>query len=423
MKNVHFTWLHLTDFHLNVTNKLWLDIKSSFFKDLKNIYNKCDFLDLILVTGDLAQRGDPKEFEEAGNILEEIRNELEKLGSLPQILIVPGEHDLKRVKNHNPVVENLKGIAHSPQQIEKLCEKESKYHREIIKEITNSFENYDNKVSKKYFPASSEINNLIFGIFPGDFSITIPKGGAKLGIVGLNTAFIQLADGDYKDKLFLHSCQFHEACGGDGQNWARKHHVCLLMTHHPVAYLDEKVKRQFEEYIGKHFTIHLCGHVHDANLKPIGDRGRPVIWISSGCSLFGAELKEEKTSCGYTVGRIGFFVKETRGNFILWPRRKNCGGFSPDSNIYIDEDEHTQPKYFELGEPFKIGPERPPPQSRREQKQRPVINNMSDNNSQNEEDNEIIIEKKIENFSNNRGVKSNKNIPSSLPQLTLKEKD
>ena len=67
--------------------------------------------------------------------------------------------------------------------------------------------------------------NVKSGLLPGDFAVTIEKEGVKLGIVGLNTSFLQLADGNYEGKLALHTQQFHAVCGGNGPAWTQDHQV------------------------------------------------------------------------------------------------------------------------------------------------------------------------------------------------------
>ena len=80
--------------------------------------------------------------------------------------------------------------------------------------------------------------DIQFGMLPGDFSWMFQKNDLRLGIVGLNTAFLQLTDKqDYQGRLVVHPRQFHTACGADGRAWAKSRHACLLMTHHPTEWL------------------------------------------------------------------------------------------------------------------------------------------------------------------------------------------
>ena len=47
-----------------------------------------------------------------------------------------------------------------------------------------------------------------------------------MGIVGLNSAYLQLADGNFENKLNLDVRQFHAVCNGNGADWAKQHDLC-----------------------------------------------------------------------------------------------------------------------------------------------------------------------------------------------------
>jgi 3',5'-cyclic AMP phosphodiesterase CpdA len=60
-----FSWLHLTDFHQGMVEQDWLlaGVMHRFFEDLDRLHDKCGPWDLVLFTGDLTQRGSPKNFK------------------------------------------------------------------------------------------------------------------------------------------------------------------------------------------------------------------------------------------------------------------------------------------------------------------------------------------------------------------------
>jgi 3',5'-cyclic AMP phosphodiesterase CpdA len=93
-----FSWLHLTDLHLGQSHAKWLwpNVREEFFKDLDDLHSKCGPWNAVLVTGDLTQRGAEEEFNEINHLLGSIWDTLERLGSKPILLAVPGNHDLVR---------------------------------------------------------------------------------------------------------------------------------------------------------------------------------------------------------------------------------------------------------------------------------------------------------------------------------------
>ncbi len=277
-----FNWLHLTDFHqgMNEQDWIWPNVKESFFADLNKLYDKYGPWDLVLFTGDLTQRGSAEEFQKLDEILTQLWEQFDKLGCSLKLLAVPGNHDLVR-PNKNPLIKLLRYWNNEPEvQNEFWRDPESPY-RQII---TEAFQNYTDWLTRQ--PLT--VDNLHLGLLPGDCSVTIEKGAAKLGIVGLNTSFLQLTGDNYEGKLVLHTHQFHHACGGDGPEWIKKHHACLLMTHHPPTWLTPKSR---EEHLNGGivaqgcFAVHLCGHLHGTNSQYIAKGGTRTRYIWQKCLI------------------------------------------------------------------------------------------------------------------------------------------
>ncbi len=66
-------------------------------------------------------------------------------------------------------------------------------------------------------------SKLTDGMLPGDFACTLPCGEQRIGIIGLNTAFLQLGGGDYQGQLVWDARQLHAVCGGAVDDWLREH--------------------------------------------------------------------------------------------------------------------------------------------------------------------------------------------------------
>ncbi len=337
-----FTWLHLTDLHQGMKQQHWLlpDVREIFFADLERLHDKCGPWDLVLFSGDLTQQGTVEDFRKIDELLEELWTHFDKLGSTPKLLAVPGNHDLVRPDEKRPAVKLLREWNEHPDIHEEFWDNRKSQYRQVV---VRAFKNYTAWQEKQPF----RVENLSTGILPGDFSASIEKDGARLGIAGLNTSFLQLGDGDYKGKLALHTSQFHEACGGDGPKWAKRHHACLLLTHHPSAWLAPESQQHLNENITAHgrFAAHLCGHLHEA--------GTETRHLWQGRPLFGLEHYGEgnETLHGYTVGTIEL----NRNNGILkgWPResrlQENGMEFVPDHSFRLsDNQQHTSPRLFKL---------------------------------------------------------------------------
>jgi len=334
---------------------LWPDVRARFFEDLERLHEKCGPWDLVLFTGDLTQRGSEEEFKEVDHILEELCEKLKGLGSSdPHFLAVPGNHDLVRPAKKTAAVRALIKWEDAEIREEFWADVQSEY-RQVI---TEAFADY----TKWWEQQSHKLQNITPGLLPGDFSATIEKDdGAKLGIVGLNTSFLQLTNDNYEGKLALHSLQFQEACNGDGPKWAKQHQTCLLLTHHPPLWLNPDSQQHLNGEITAHgrFAVHLCGHAHETVSREIAEGGAEARRIWQGRSLFGLEYFGENDDCqrlhGYTAGRIE--LHKNKGTLQLWPREARLQGeqrkIAPDYSLNLTDDQHTPPRDFRLLQSYK----------------------------------------------------------------------
>jgi len=328
---VSFNWLHLTDLHLGIDGMkdLWPNVEEEFFKDLGFLLNKAGSLDLVLFTGDLVQYGKSDEFKQVDLLLQEFWEWFKGKGFEPKLLAVPGNHDLVRPNNlEDPALINLM-YAWDKSEVQKpFWDKADSAQRKVVSE---AFTNYDNWWKNTAIPKPADYSD---GMLPGDFSASVKKDGINLGILGLNSAFLQLKKGDLKGKLAMHVRQFHKACGGNGPRWTKKHDVCFLLTHHPVDWMTKEAQEHFNDEIHsppERFALHLFGHMHEANLASLAEGGSYDRSRLQSCSLFGlkkwGEDDKKKRRHGYTLGQLR--IDGPSPNLCIWPRMaipKTVGG-------------------------------------------------------------------------------------------------
>jgi len=354
-----FRWLHLTDLHFGMPGQKWLwpNMQEEFFRDLARLHEKAGPWDLILFTGDFVQRGGPDEFAKLNGVLGRLWEKLRDLGSTPILLGVPGNHDLVRQKADNAAVASLRtGWADARVQKEFWENPKSDFRKVVQK----AFKNYIAWWEACPLPRP---NNFRPGLLPGDFSATLEKGGFKLGIVGLNTTFLQLEGGDYMGRLALSAQQFHEACGGDGAAWTNGQHVCFLLTHHPPNWLMEDSRQEMygEITIPGRFAVHLYGHMHQPFVQSLAVGGADPRREWQGCSLFGLEEWEERGEKkqrlhGYSAGLVEVVGETCR--ICQWPRKAQRHQAQhlhivPDYSFTL-EDEATRPELFQLAVPTRL---------------------------------------------------------------------
>lgn len=315
--SVTFSWLHVTDLHQGQRelDLLLPRVQTAFERDLRELHKQTGPLDLVLFTGDLTQRGSPEEFVAVNKTLLTIWNCLESLGSHPVLLAVPGNHDLVRPEPTDPRLAELSRWSADPAIGERFWSDPTSPHRTLV---AGAFANYASWWNDHRF---LRVSGHRSGIVPGDFSVVVEKRGFVLGVMGLNSAFLQLSDGEHQGKLDVSLQQFHAAAGGNASSWADRCHAALLLTHHPASWLAPGARQTFAEEIAGHFVGHLYGHMHEPELA-----GQRLLGSASGYrrlqgrSLFGLEYwgQSRSRSHGYSVGSLT--VQGDKATLQIWPR-------------------------------------------------------------------------------------------------------
>lgn len=343
------TWLHLTDLHQGLSGQQWLypSIRQAFYDDLEKLHNKINPIDLVLFTGDLTQgdktkEGHKKQFDALESTLQDLWEHLAKLGSSPKLLVVPGNHDLLRPNSKAAVIKAL-NTWHLDEEVREEFWKDP--NSEYRKTIERAFAEYQEWLESTQIP----LVGYNKGLLPGDFSAKVEKDGIRLGVVGLNSAFLQLTGADYLGKLDLHVQQLQEACSPDLPKWLGQHDFSILMTHHPITWLSKEAQDHFNEniYTPKSFLVHAFGHMHEPNQTTFSTSGSNPKRYLQGASLFGRETwlddknnKQQQRIHGYSIGSISIDIEPT---LTIWPRiaTKALGGhyrFDRDTRFEIDED-------------------------------------------------------------------------------------
>jgi hypothetical protein len=358
-----FNWLHLTDLHFGQPGQqsLWPNVREVFWRDLETLHAKSGPWDAVLFTGDLVYSGSAAEFDELENkFLGPLWEHFNTLGQkAPVMLAVPGNHDLVRPDYKKPKAAlrfmlQRKGFSEIAEEFwtDPNCE-----YRQII---ASSFANYESWARKNARLAGVE---LTAGILPGDFAATlsVETGEApplKIGISGVNTTFLQLANGDFTRRLAFNANQVSKACGGDLPAWVKAHDTCILMTHQGPEWFDEISFNQDYSEVNPsgRFGVHLFGHMHENTLRSTATGGGSIVRQWQGNSLFGLEKFGDPPRLdrrhGYAAGRIEF--ETDRASIRHWPRRaikdQNGWRFTPDhdSCVLLESESCTNPEHLEI---------------------------------------------------------------------------
>jgi predicted MPP superfamily phosphohydrolase len=372
-------WLHLTDLHMGMNEQSYLlpRFRQTLFDDLENLSQKSGPWDFVLFTGDLTQRGSTEEFEKFNEFWQKLQTHLAKLGSKPTFLAIPGNHDLVRPTDEAGIRSILTSWEQREIQ-EAFWNSEAAILRQYVKQAFEPYENW----WKEQQP-----DHLKYGLLPGDFLYSFERDNIKIGIIGLNTAFLQLTRDNYEGKLALHPRQFYQACE-DNPDWATQHHVSLLLTHHPPNWLNQEARQALNTDILMDHFIHLCGHLHETASYGISEGGQERRHIWQTRSLFGLEYfgNKEERSHGYSIGRIEINLdKKTNkpnGKIQHWPRQATQQGskrvLMPDYSVKLTNKQCTPVTRFR---PFQAA-NHTQGQEDQENKEEEPHDDLSNNNSE-----------------------------------------
>lgn len=325
------SWLHLTDLHFNSNANgaiarqswLWPNVREEFFEDLKRVHEYTGHWDLVFFTGDLAQSGTSGDYDALDEVLARLWALFGSLGCNPLLLAVPGNHDLQWPDPRSSTVRTLLRTWASDKELREIFWADEKNeYRALIQDV---FRPYTNWWGRRHPPNSIPYRP---GLLPGDFGASYEKDGLKLGIVGLNSTFLQLGAGVREGQLLdLDPRQLHEVCAHDPIDWIKGHDINLLMTHHPPTWLNSEAQKQFRGELapGERFALHLFGHMHEPSSHFFQQGGGGKKRELQSASLFGLEKwdtpqgEQDYRIHGYTAGR--FEKSDERGTLRLWPRK------------------------------------------------------------------------------------------------------
>jgi predicted MPP superfamily phosphohydrolase len=329
------SWLHLTDLHCgsNGFADSWGSVRSKMWPDLLSLVEKLDGeLDLVLFTGDLTQSATAAQFNQLNGFLDELWALFKKAGCSPRLFAVPGNHDLSRpsgvVLQGSPYNELKDSWAKPYHQKAFWAAKPSESRKLVRKAFANYAAWWDGLGDDRKLKSDHA------GLLPGDLSATYKKDGITLGLVGLNSAFLQLSDDIEEDDgvLDIRPVQLNAACGPKGAApWIDAHDVSFLLTHHPATWLVDGGSHFVTDVCEgpDRFALHLFGHMHEQRVAELSIQGGQPRRTIQGAALFspqpwGSSARPRLVS-GYSAGRL---TKQGTGYaYSLLPRvRERLGG-------------------------------------------------------------------------------------------------
>ena len=343
-----FSWLHLSDLHVGLSAQgwLWPTVKNALYEDLERLHHKQGPWDIVIFSGDFTQRSSVEEYQRLQGVLDELWSVFDRLGFNPPLFPVPGNHDLVRPPKEAPAALLLRRWWEESSVREGVLSANSPYYDCLC----DAFANYQNWLKSTELTSGVD---LTFGLLPGDVSGVLQARDTRVGLLGLNSAWLQLSDGNFERQLHVDPRQILSLTGDDPERWVKDNHINFLVTHHPESWLHKEAEFEWLSEINPpgRFDAHLFGHMHHADDVVSSRAGSDARSSIQAASLFGLETignGEVERIHGYSLGSISFDGDHRVRR--VWPRRlhrHNSGKrrLIPDYSFELDDDEAFTVQY------------------------------------------------------------------------------
>ena len=333
--------LHLPEARTLLSHRM--ELESLLRDDLLEVHHLGATVDAILLTGDLTREGTEFEFKRLDALLEALIAHLQQTGAArerPAVLAVPGWCDRA----------NVADAFLSDDEWFRDRAVRAAFWRDVGEQRTRVAESFAEFHAWFTGREQPEWASVTHGLLPGDFVATLERDGSRLGIVGLNTTFLEVTDDALEASVTFDREQFESLFPErDVEVWRRSVHAAVLMTHRPSAWFHPTDLRLFREQVAPsgRFAAHLHGFM-DESATVFGDDG-----VAEGnhatLSTSLSRIEPLASHHGYAQSRdfayaaLRFDRDETEGTLRAWPRKMTHEGhlqrFVADSRFDVFEDD------------------------------------------------------------------------------------
>lgn len=274
MSDSTIRWLHLSDFHVGKDNYGQLRMFKYILDHIQQRVKNDVGPHMVFITGDLANKGQNAEYEDfVDNFIYPLSSILEDT-LLETIFTIPGNHDVDRSKAK--AVQRYNVLWSVPEFLDPtdqgLAERRSLLPR------FDAFSNTDLSTRSGWLHSAA-----------GSFATTRDLFGFKLGILGVNTAWLSGGEED-RNKLSP-----GKGIIETGLEMIRDCDVRIVLGHHPLDWFTDEDAEAIRALFGRNNVIYLHGHLHKSRSRQEEGTGYPFLTIQSGAS-FQAREDEQWTN-------------------------------------------------------------------------------------------------------------------------------
>ena len=263
-------FLHISDLHLRPQQVKRYDqdrVLQGLITFLEN--DRASFpLDMLFVTGDLAQSGQPEEYAIVVDLLKRLMDVT--LVPAERVFVVPGNHDVDREVGRWL----LRTPAKSEDAIAFFVEAKSRaFHKQKLAA-------YRKGLSALLGTARP------LGLGVGEEAVEIVEiKGARIAVASFNSAWFAQGDDDH-GKLWLGEPNVERAADRIADEEAT---FAIALLHHPFDFLHEIERDTVEHWFERSFELVLRGHLHASKTRSIASQRGGIVEVAGPAAYQGSQ--------------------------------------------------------------------------------------------------------------------------------------
>ncbi|MDQ1611112.1 MAG: hypothetical protein QOG00_1043 [Pyrinomonadaceae bacterium] len=295
-------WLHLSDFHVGKDDYGQLRLFKYLLDHIRARVGEGLGPDLVFITGDIANKGLEAQYKEFYDsffwpLLDCLPPETHE-----RIFIVPGNHDVGRMQAR--AVQTYDVLLRVPEFLDPTDE--GRFERSTVLPRFRAYVDNDPTTSDEHWIVS----------VGGTLHRTIDFDGKKLGVLGLNTAWLSCGDQD------RHQLSVGKGLLEDGLERLKDCDIKIVLGHHPLDWLLDTELAPVRALLGRHNAVYLHGHMHKGCSRFEEGAGYPFLAIQSGACFQAREA--EVWVNGFLWCELNLETNELQVEPLQWARDQQC---------------------------------------------------------------------------------------------------
>lgn len=292
------SWLHLTDIHAGRDDDAQQAMFNRILEEVRSKRDKGFVPDFVFITGDVANRGQRKDYQFFGNALLAPLYEILGPELKGRTFAVPGNHDVDRGQ-HDYFDRSMMT------QEDKPCFDRSEKGHNARRLLLPRFHAF-----REFFKEQGDWLDTLDGTHFTTVSIARSKP-ILVGVVQANTAWL-CRDRDDRGKLVIGFNMLESALKAVDQADLR-----IVLGHHPLDWLQWRDKEIAQGLLAKHRAVYLHGHLHQtAVVQPPAREGDWPICVQGLASYHDRERLPDRN--GLVWGQFSPFDQTLYLQPRLW---------------------------------------------------------------------------------------------------------